>query len=182
MSRYLVLVMLSMVCAAAAAQNRSFSTNFADCANYGTINFEGSYGMSRHWSVNAGVKYNPFTFGEGESAVLSRQRLLSAGARYWPWHIFSGWWLGGKIQYQEFARGGFGTPETREGDRYGASAYGGYSKMLGRHFNLDLGFGFWTGYSTWTTYACQRCGAIKEKGRGVFLLPNDLIIALAYVF
>ena len=79
---------------ALAAQEVALSTNLADYAALGTMNMEATYGFARHWSVNAGVKYNPFSFGEGEKAKQLRQRAVSAGARFWPWHIYSGWWMG----------------------------------------------------------------------------------------
>ena len=167
---------------ALAAQEVSLSTNLADYAALGTINMEATYGFARHWSVNAGVKYNPFSFGEGENAKQLRQRAISAGARFWPWHIYSGWWMGAKVQYQEFNEGGLVSPETSEGDRYGGGLAAGYSRMLGKHFNLDLGLGMWAGYSVYTTYACQVCGRKVDSGSRFFVLPNDVILGINYIF
>ena len=59
---------------------------------------------------------------------------------------------------------------------------GGYSKMLGKHLNLDMGIGFWTGYSRYVTYACPSCGRITDNGNKLFVLPNDLMVALSYIF
>lgn len=167
---------------ALSAQELSLSTNLADYAALGTMNMEATYGFARHWSVNAGVKYNPFSFGEGEKAVQLRQRAVSAGARFWPWHIYSGWWMGAKLQYQEFNEGGLVSPETSEGDRYGTGLAAGYSRMLGKHFNLDLGLGLWAGYSVYTTYACQVCGRKVDSGSRFFVLPNDVILGINYIF
>lgn len=167
---------------ALAAQEVALSTNLADYAALGTMNMEATYGFARHWSVNAGVKYNPFSFGEGEKAKQLRQRAVSAGARFWPWHIYSGWWMGAKVQYQEFNEGGLVSPETSEGDRYGGGLAAGYSRMLGKHFNLDLGLGMWAGYSVYTTYACQVCGRKVDSGSRFFVLPNDVILGINYIF
>lgn len=167
---------------ALAGQEVSLSTNLADYAALGTMNMEATYGFARHWSVNAGVKYNPFSFGEGENAKQLRQRAVSAGARFWPWHIYSGWWMGAKVQYQEFNEGGLVSPETSEGDRYGGGLAAGYSRMLGKHFNLDLGLGMWAGYSVYTTYACQVCGRKVDSGSRFFVLPNDVILGINYIF
>ena len=158
----------------ASAQELSFSTNFLDYARTGTANVEASYGFSRHWTLNAGMKY--------DSGGSSRQQLYAVGGRYWPWHIYSGWWFSGKMQYQEFNDAAPVTRETSEGDRYGAGIAGGYSKMLGKHFNLDLGLGLWTGYTTYVTYACPTCGRIIGTDQRLFILPNDLMIALSYIF
>ena len=81
----------------ASAQELALSTNFVDYARTGTANLETSYALARHWSVNVGVKY--------DSGGEMRQQLYSVGGRYWPWHIYSGWWLSGKMQYQEFYYG-----------------------------------------------------------------------------
>lgn len=156
------------------AQELSFSTNFIDYARTGTANLEASYALARHWSVNAGVKY--------DSGGEMRQQLYSLGGRYWPWHIYSGWWLSGKMQYQEFNEAEPVSLETSEGDRYGAGIAGGYSKMLGRHLNLDIGIGLWTGYTRYVTYACPTCGRIIGSDVKLFVLPNDLMIALSYIF
>ena len=156
------------------AQELSVSTNFIDFAKGGAANLEASYGLARHWSVSAGLKY--------DSGGEQRQQLYSVGGRYWPWHIYSGWWLSGKMQYQEFNEAEKVTLETSEGDRYGAGIAGGYSKMLGRHFNLDLGVGLWGGYTRYVTYACPTCGRVIGSGNKAFLLPNDLMLALSYIF
>jgi len=178
----LSLALLAAASGALAAQEVSVSTNVADYLAGGTLNLEAAYGFARHWSVSAGAKYNPFSFGEGEDELLLRQRSFSAGARWWPWHIYSGWWMGAKLQYQEFGEGGLTDPRTMEGDRYGGGLSAGYSRMLGKHFNLDFGLGLWGGYTEYTLYQCQTCGRRLSSGSGVFLLPNDFILAVNYIF
>ena len=168
--------------AGARAQEFSISTNVVDYANFGTLNLEASYGLARHWTLDAGVKYNPFSFEKGEDMKLNRQRSLSAGARYWPWHIFSGWWLYGAMRYQEYSFGGVLSPQTSEGDRYGGSLGGGYTYMINPHLNLDFGLGIWAGYDVYTTYACQTCGRKVDSGEKFFILPSDIILALTFIF
>ena len=170
----LAALLLLLLPLAGGAQELSFSMNFLDYAKTGSANLEASYGFSRHWTLSAGVKYNP---GGG-----MRQQLYSLGGRYWPWHIYSGWWLSGKMQYQEFNEVSAPGRDTSEGDRYGAGIAGGYSKMLGKHLNLDLGIGLWTGYSRYVTYACPSCGRVVDGGDKIFVLPNDLMVALSYIF
>lgn len=169
-------------CWGAGAQELSLSTNLADYAAGGTLNIGAAYGVSRHWTVNAHARYNPFSYGEGSGEALLRQRTIAAGARWWPWHMYSGWWMGAGVQWQEFAEGGLKGPETSEGDRFGGSLSGGYSTMLGPHFNLDFGFGLWGGYSLYTTYTCQTCGRRLDSGGRAFILPNELILGISYIF
>lgn len=171
-----------LLSANAAGQGLSASVNLADCANFGTLNIETSYGVTRHLSLSAGAKYNPFTFGHDENAILQRQQTYSAGLKYWVWHVYSGWWLAAKAQYQEFNEGGISSRQTSQGDRYGQSLAVGYSYMLTRHLNIDFGVGMWGGYQTYVVRSCQHCGIIVDEGEKFFLLPNDLTFSLSYIF
>lgn len=189
----MILGLLLATAGVSRAQELSVSTNLADYATAGTLNIEAGYGFARHWSVYAGAKYNPYSFGDGDNTRFRRQRLYAAGARWWPWHIYSGWWVDARLQYQEFANtdgrtlqplpvaGRGGGPAT-EGDRYGIGVLAGYSQMLGKHFNLDFGAGFWGGWSSYVTYTCPTCGRISSSGSGTFFLPADIILALNYIF
>lgn len=164
------------------AQNYSVSTNVLDYVNLGTFNMEASCGLARQWSVTAGVKYNPFTFGEGNSGFTDRQRSVDVGARFWPWYIYSGWWLSGKLKWQEYNRGGFSSPGAVEGDRYGGSLGAGYSFMLHKHLNLDIGLGLWGGYDKYVAYECIKCGNVTGSGEKIFVLPNDILLTISYIF
>lgn len=169
-------------CLTLMAQNLSVSTNLVDWANMGTMNLEAGYAVAQHWSLEAGVKYNPFSFGEGEAARQSRQRSVSAGARWWPWNTYSGWWGAAALRYQEYNTGGFVSPRTTEGDRYGAALKGGYSMMLTPWLNMDFGLGVWGGYDVYTVYACPRCGRVVADGAGYFFKMSDIIVALSFIF
>lgn len=171
-----------LLCGTVGAQNYSVSTNVLDYANLGTLNVEASCGIARQWSLCAGVKYNPFSFGDGEKEVALRQRSIETGARFWPWHIFSGWWLGAKLKYQEYSEGGIKGPSSMEGDRYGGGLSAGYAFMLNTHLNLDIGVGLWGGYDKWRTYDCMRCGKVMGTGDDIFFRPNDIILTLSYIF
>ena len=164
------------------AQQYALSTNLADYAGGGTLNLEGSRSVSRHWTLLAGVKYNPFGYGAGGEAHFRKQRLLAAGARYWPWHVYSGWWLLGRLQLQEFHDAGLEERTSREGDRFGASLGAGYARMLTPHWNLDLGAGFWAGHERYVAYACLRCGQRTDAGGRIFFLPADIILSVSYIF
>ena len=182
MRNFIIILAGFLSCTLLTAQDFSVSTNLVDYANLGTLNLEASYGFSRHWSVGASLRYNPFTYGQGEEMKSNRLRSVAAGARYWPWHIFSGWWLCGKLQAEEYNLGGFKSPETSEGDRFGGGVSGGYSYMLGHHFNVELGAGIWSGYNRYVVYQCPHCGKVVEKGANFFVLPSDIMLSLSYIF
>ena len=173
MKHFITVLCALLLCGAHCnAQKLALSTNAADYADKGTLNIETSYGFARHWSVNAAARYNPFELG-------SKQRAFAVGARWWPWYIYSGWWISGVAQYQEYS---VRDDEIAEGDRYGGGISGGFSQMLGPHLNLDVGFGFWGGYEVYSTYGCAVCDRRTSAGTRYFLRPNDLILALVYVF
>ena len=179
-----MLAAVIMSAPAAFGQSMAISTNAAGYVNYGTLNMEASISVARQWTINAGVKYNPFMFkaGEDNHDVSNRQRLFAAGARFWPWHVYSGWWIAAKMQYQEYNVGGITSQETQEGDRIGLGATVGYTYMLGKHFNVEFGLGGWGGADFYTRYECPVCGLTTGQGRKAFLLPNDIVIAYSYIF
>lgn len=167
---------------AALAQKGAVSTNLLEYVNLGTLNAEGSYAFSRYWTVNAGLRYNPFSFHIGNKEVNNRQQSYYAGIRYWPWYAYSGWWVGGKARYQEYNAGGLIARRTDEGDRIGLGVSAGYAYMLGPHVNLDFGVGIWGGYDKFTTYSCPTCGVTVNSGQRFFVLPDEILLAISYVF
>ena len=164
------------------AQNYAVTTNVLDYADFGTLNIEASCGIARQWTLMAGVKYNPFYWKKGEAEIADRQRSVEAGARFWPWHIYSGWWLTGTLKWQEYNYGGFTSPHAAEGDRYGGALSAGYTFMLNTHLNLDIGLGLWGGYDKYIAYECLHCGRISGSGEKVFILPNDILLSISYIF
>ena len=90
--RTILPIIVILLCASlqARAQNLSVSTNAVDWANFGTANAELSAAVGRHWSVNVSARYNPWTFGKGPHCRQNRVRGAAAGARWWPWNVYSG--------------------------------------------------------------------------------------------
>ncbi len=167
------------------AQRFSLSTNLLDYVSLGTLNVEGSYSVSRRFSITAGARYNPFVFrkAQPERQFQMKQQSYSIGFRMWPWHTWSGWWFAGKGRYQEYSFGGLmNNPETQEGDRAGIGVYAGYTHMLGPHFNIEFGLGLWGGLDFYRKYSCQVCGKTLAQGKKGFIMPDDALISLVYVF
>ena len=184
--KYCLVLACMAVMSATGAEARRFavSTNLAGYASLGTLNAELAYSFARRWTVNAGVKYNPWTFrasGSGRQ-FQNRQQSYCAGARFWPWHVYSGWWIAGKLQYQEYNTGGIISRRTEEGDRVGAGLTAGYTYMLHPNLNIEFGIGLWAGVKWYVEYACPACGLTLSSGRKGFILPNHLLISISYVF
>lgn len=173
-----------MACLPLSAQKFGLSADLLGYAFFGTLNAEASVSVSQKWSLTASARYNPFTFGKDRPGgqFQFRQQSYALGARMWPWHTGSGWWFAGKVRYQEYNMGGLFLKDTREGDRFGMGLYTGYTHMLGAHFNLEFGIGFWTGVDVYRKYSCPECGALTASGKAGFILPDDAMISIAYVF
>ena len=185
MKRFLILTSILLVLPVAChAQKFTLSTNVVDYLDFGTLNIGGAYGLARHWSLDFTAKYNPFTYHEGQSGkqFQNRQQAYALGFRWWPWHLWSGWWMSGALKYQEYNVGGILSPSTEEGDRVGAGISAGYSWMLHAHLNLDFGFGFWSGWSRFTRYNCPSCGLVEKSGQRIFILPDNVLLSLVYIF
>ena len=180
----LILIAAISLSLTASAQDWSVATNLVDYVSLGTINAEASVAAGRHISINASARVNPWTFllGDPGKQMQNRHQTYAAGIRYWPWHIYSGWWFSGMAQYQEYNNGGIFSQRTEEGDAYGLSVGAGYSLMLHEHWNMDFGLSLWGGQKTYITYACPSCGRITDKGAKWFFLPNDIRISIAYIF
>ena len=98
------------------------------------------------------------------------------------WHNLSGWWLAGKVRYQEYNIGGISSQKTEEGDRGGLGMYAGYTYMLSPHLNFEFGFGMWGGMSWYKTYSCPKCGITVDSGKRWFARSDDIMMSLVYVF
>ena len=183
MKRLFLILALSAACLSAGAQRFTVGTNAVDWMSFGTMNIEASAAVSRAISLYVGGGLNPWTFkaGNPEEQLQMRQGTVRAGARWWPWHIYSGWWMGADARYSVYNEGGIIGRETEEGDALGGGLYGGYAIMLSDRWNLDLGAGVWGGGKVYTVYACPVCGVKTDAGTKAFILP-DARIALQLVF
>lgn len=179
----------------AAAQSWSLGTNVVEWANLGTVNAEAGVALARRASLHAGVRYNPWTFrkgnpgdrftdpaGDSERQFENRKRAFSLSVRYWPWYVYSGWWVYGRGQYMEYNRGGLIRHTAEEGDAFGVGAGLGYTRMLHKRWNLELGAGVWGGVKSYREYRCVNCGTTLDSGRKPFVLPDDVFVSLVYVF
>ncbi len=166
------------------AQKLSVGTNVADWLSLGTMNAEASVAVARHLTLGASARVNPWTYGaDSEDRQLqNRHQTYSAGIRWWPWFVYSGWWIGAAAQYQEYNRGGIFSRETEEGDAWGGVLSGGYTLLVSKHLNLEVGAALWTGMTTYTAYDCPRCGRISAEGTKWFVLPSDVRLSLVWIF
>ncbi len=58
----------------------------------------------------------------------------------------------------------------------------GYTLLIHKSLNVDFGLGLWGGIKKYSVYACPKCGVVESEGAKGFVMPNDVIISLVYVF
>lgn len=159
------------------------SQNLADDLFLGTLNAELQYAVRRNWTLAGGARYNNWTWrARRDDQFESRQKTFFVGARWWPWYTYSGWWAGGKFQYQEYNRGGLSGPETEEGDAFGFSLGGGYAVQVNSWLNVDFGLFGWGGMTRYVTYACPYCGQRTDEGTKAFVLPDEVRVSVQFIF
>lgn len=161
------------------------STNAFSWVNLGTINAEGAVGIHDHFTLNAGFTANPWKMETATGVnLMNRQYGGYVGAKYWPWHTFSEWWIGAKAQYKNFEQAGLLTSNLIQGDALGAGISAGYSLMIGGHFNLDFGLGVWGGrLFRYRSYKgnTDKTKLVEDGPRNFFFLDN-ITVSLAYIF
>lgn len=162
----------------------AFGQNLADYLFLGTINGDLQLSVSRRWTVQAGARYNNWTWRHRQDGQFeNRHQTYYLGTRWWPWYTYSGWWVGGKVQYQEYNRGGIFEKKTEEGDAFGISLGGGYAVHVNRWLNVDFGMYGWGGVTKYVTYECPYCGRrTGDEGTKAFFLPDEVRIALQFIF
>ena len=162
----------------------SVSTDLVEWGYLWTVNLEANVSVHQHWSILAGGKINPWKFDKksGEE-FYDVQNTAYIGTRYWPWHVFAGWWVGAKAQYSSFQRTGIINQSLKKGQSIGAGLSAGYTFMLNERLNLDLGLGFWGGYrlkyNRFDSPATMVPMNAASKG---FIAPDELTVALMYIF
>lgn len=180
----LVAVLLIAGTRTADAQKVSLSTNVVTWANLGTANLEANVSLHKNVTLFGGMKYNPWDLRTKSQVTINNQQITGyVGAKYWPWHVYSGWWLGAKAQFQDFDQAGLLSENLVSGQALGAGLSAGYSIMIGSHVNLDLGVGAWGGrVLKYTAYKDLGGYEIDKVGARNFIFLDNVIVAFAYIF
>lgn len=164
----------------------AIETNLVSWANFGTMNIGASGAVSKNAILHGDVRWNPWQFSTGTSgsvAPSTRELTLDFGFRWYFFCSYSGWWLGGKIQYEDYCKGGVIHKDwVEQGDAFGLGIGAGYSLMIWKNLNLDFGLYAWGGPTIYARYSSVDDGKLLESGTKWFILPDDVRISLVYVF
>lgn len=166
-------------------QRWSIATNLLDYANFLTLNLEAGASVHQHWTVSVKGRYNPYSFSttlNDAGRIQNRTGSVSAGFKYWPFFVYSGFYYGGRIQWSRYNSGGIISHSSEEGDAVGIGMNLGYSLLVTKHLNLEFGLGLWFGGTKYKKYNSTTCGKLTEWGLKPFIAPNDIQINLLYTF
>lgn len=184
--KFPLILLLTLTTLTATAGNVKFgiATNALEWANFGTVNLEAGLGVSRHFSIQVDGRYNPWTFGgKSDLPTYYHQTSASVGARWWPWYVFSGWWVGAKAKYSDVEKTGIWRPALEKTSSIGAGLSVGYTLMIHEHFNIEFGAGFWGGtHYKYNLYDCPKCMKIRESGSKAFIGVDMVSVSFMYVF
>lgn len=163
----------------AKSQIVAVQTNLLDYAALGTINLQAQVSFAQNYSVFVDGRINPWKFGDPQDPVLLNHKKISAGLRFWPWYVYSGWWFAASVQWSDFNRRHiFNTPNVAASKGVGGGISAGYSFMLHKNLNLDLGAGIC--YTRYASYVVNDLP--NDKGTQSFFQPDFLSVSLVYVF
>lgn len=184
--RQIIICILILIMAGyrAEAQKASVSTNIVEWVYLGTINAEAGVSISQHLSIAAGARYNPWKYQTPKGFDMYDQKTsIYTGVRYWPWYIFSGWWIEADLQYASFSRTGIWRPALEEGQSLGACLSFGYTIMLHQNLNLEFGAGLWGGrHLKYNLYECPKCMMLRDSGPRGFIAADKLSVSIMYIF
>lgn len=141
-----------------------------------SLNVEGSMMLSRHWTANLALEYNPWTFKDNWK---KKNLTIEPGARYWFDQTYIGAYvsLNGMASRYNFTKGG----RRYDGAGGGLGSTYGFSWLLGVKWNLEVegGAGFLWGRHM--KYNQCNCGDRYGKESKVFLTPK-MAVNLVYLF
>lgn len=159
----------------------SIGTNTVGYLHLFTPNLNIGMSINRHWSLHLEGRYNPFLWDIGSRSFQEKQLTAALNTRYWNWYAYSGWFYEFGFQYSIYNRGGLLSPRTEEGQAMGLDFQVGYSLMLNKWTNLELGLGGWGGFKRNRKYDSPRCGKLTESGSKLFILPNTINVSLVFI-
>ena len=192
----LVLLGIFFFCYTSRAQSFSVSTNIVDWADFGTMNVEAGLPLSKHFSLHAQARVNPWQFGlkEGDASYedivdidkagfIKKKTAIGASVRYWPWYVFSGFWVKGKVQFCAYDKGGkFLGQERRIGDAIGGGIGLGYTWMLNANWNIEVGVTGWAGMTSEAIRENIITPKVTDPEWKKFIQLDEVIVAFVYVF
>ena len=179
----LAALMLTIFETTAAGGDRwELSTNLPTWALLGTLNADVHLALDNHWSIRAGIKYNPFTFYKHDARQFHlRQATPSVGMRYWFDTAYDGWFVGGKLMGSVYSVANICGSGCFDGKMAAIGIGAGWSKPLSERWSVSLGTAVAVGVHDTTYYAGPVCGRILSSKRGTAVFVPDVLVSINYL-
>lgn len=157
------------------AQSFSIASSLTASA-LGSLNIEASVAISGKISLHLPLMWAPFRFKENLKLKIFA---LQPGARWWFWHVYSGFFAG---IYATHARFNAGLNSYRhDGYAAGISVSAGYSRMLTRRWNIEIELGGGVFYTNYDLFLNEMCGEYLNTISDVRLTPSKANISFVYI-
>lgn len=155
-----------------------------------TPNIQLEFRLNDHWSLQAGVGFNPFPI---DDVVIPKWRHLSVdlAPRYWFCRTFSRDFVSFNLAYAHYNVAGGMYPvgwlykpvqsNRFQGDALMAGVSYGWSRTISQHFSIELEGGVDGGWTRYDKFACAHCGKLLAQEHKWFVVPRlgvNLVVLL----
>ena len=182
--RCLALALGCLICNLSYSQHVAVKTN-ALYWTTATFNAGVEARLSKKWTLDVSVGYNPFTFSGNKKL---KHVLIQPEARYWLCAPYSGHFIGANILYSHYNAGGVKFPfgifkdlrsQRFQGDLGAVGLVYGYSWMLpGKRWSIEGVVGIGYGLTHYSKYACEVCGSKLGEDTNSLFMPTKLAVSV----
>lgn len=159
----------------------AFGFNAFDVINLVTLNVSADINLTKHMALGLVGKFNPWVFNKGtDKEKFDNKRMVYLNTKFYPWYIYDGWHfdvMGGWCDYTQRNSEGL----TESGNKFGAGLGAGYTYILTKHLNLELGVGFWLGQKSYNTTPNLASSTVVSSGKEFFIEAYNVQIGLSWV-
>lgn len=186
MKRAFILILIILGCSVAGskAQEIAVKSNLLYDATT-TMNLGLEFGLSRKWTLDIPVNYNPW---KPDSGRRLRHWGIQPEVRYWFCESFNRTFLGLHVHYADFNVGKLPGifSENMQKNRYQGHLYGaglsvGHSWILKKRWSIEASIGLGYARIEYEKYPCAECGSkLKDTGRNYFG-PTKAALSIIYM-
>lgn len=180
----LILFILGCLTSEGKAQKIAVKSNLLYDATT-TMNLGLEFGLSRKWTLDIPVNYNPWKPDNGRRL---RHWGIQPELRYWFCESFNRTFVGLHAHYADLNVGGLPGifSENMQKNRYQGHLYGaglsvGHSWILKKRWSIEASIGLGYARIEYEKYPCAECGSkLKDTGRNYFG-PTKAALSIIYL-
>lgn len=155
--------------------------NFVDLGYLGTLNVGADINVSKHLVLGLTAKFNPWVFNKnGDDPLYDNKTMAYIGIKGYPWNIFDGWHFDAMAGWSKY-RSKDRDKHPEEGHKFGAGVGFGYSYIINKTLNLEIGAGCWMGAKRFDTRESLSDNTRLNSGTKFFIEPYNISLGLTWV-